>query len=101
MTKKTLGKNPLLAKIEDEEPVLTAEEAEEIRRATSDVDEFTTMSFKVRKQYLKVLRDYAYTNRLEIKEALDQALETFVAAMDTTTLLEYPEKPKKTRNRGV
>ena len=99
MTKKTLGKNPLLAKI-DEEPIITAEEAEEIRRATSDVDEFTTMSFKVRKQYLKVLRDYAYTNRLEIKEALDEALEKFVAALDTATLLEYPEKPKKTRKRG-
>lgn len=100
MTKKTLGKNPLLAKI-DEEPIITPAEAEEIRRATSDVDEFTTMSFKVRKAHLKVLRDYAYTNRLEIKEALDQALESFIAAMDTTTLLEYPEKPKKTRNRGV
>ena len=102
MTKKTLGKNPLLAKIEeDDEPIITAEEAEEIRRASSDVDDFTTMSFKVRKQYLKVLRDYAYTNRLEIKEALDEALKSFIAGMDTTTLLEYPEKPKKTRNRGV
>lgn len=101
MTKKTLGKNPLLAKIEDEEPVLTAEEIEEIRDATSDVDEFTTMSFKVRKTHLKTLRDYAYTNRVEIKEALDQALETFFATIDTAALIESPEKPKKTRKRGV
>ena len=101
MTKKTLGKNPLLAKIEDDEPVLTAEEIEEIRAATSDVDEFTTMSFKVRKTHLKTLRDYAYTNRVEIKEALDQALETFFSTIDTAALIESPEKPKKTRKRGV
>ena len=100
MTKQTLGKNPLLAKM-DEEPIITPAEAEEIRRASSDVDDFTTMSFKVRKSHLKVLRDYAYTNRLEIKEALDQALDGFIATLDTSALLEYPEKPKKTRNRGV
>ena len=100
MTKKTLGKNPLLAKI-DEEPVFTPAEEEEILEAANDPEVFTTMSFKVRKKYLKTLRDYAYTNRVEIKEALDEALEAFFAGMDTTTLLESPEKPKKTRNRGV
>lgn len=100
MTKSALGKNPLLAKI-DEEPVLTAEEIAEIRAATSDADEFTTMSFKIRKTRLKMLRDYAYTNRVEIKEALDQALETFFATVDTSTLMECPEKPKKARKRGV
>ena len=101
MTKKTLGKNPLLAKIEDEEPVFTPAEEEEILEAANDPEVFTTMSFKVRKKHLKTLRDYAYTNRVEIKEALDQALETFFATIDTAALIESPEKPKKTRKRGV
>lgn len=96
MTKKTLGKNPLFAKTE-EEPVFTAEEVQAI---IENVDEFTTMSFKVRKTYLKTLRDYAYTNRVEIKEALDKALETFLSTIDTSALLEYPEKPKKTRKKA-
>ena len=97
---KKLGNNPLFA-VEEEEPVFTPEEEEEILEASAAPEVFTTMSFKVRKKHLKMLRDYAYTNRLEIKEALDEALEKFIAALDTTTLLEYPEKPKKTRNRGV
>ena len=98
---KRLGNNPLLAKPVEEEPVLTEAEVAAIRAAQSDVDEFTTMSFKVRKSHLKVLRDYAYTNRVEIKEALDQALETFFSTIDTAALIESPEKPKKTRKRGV
>ena len=101
MTKKALGNNPLLAPEVDDTPTLTAEELEQAKYIEGVADDFTTMSFKVRKTHLKTLRDYAYTNRLEIKEALDQALESFIAAMDTTTLLEYPEKPKKTRSRGV
>ena len=71
---KILGNNPLLAKPVEEEPVLTEEEVAAIRAAQSDVDDFTTMSFKIRKTYLKKLRDYAYTNRIEIKYALDEAL---------------------------
>lgn len=68
--------------------------------AVSDVDEFTTMSFKIRKTHLKKLRDYAFTNRLEIKEALDEALAQYLDPIDDSELMEYPEKPKKTRKRG-
>jgi len=92
---KALGNNPLF----DDDPVLTEEEIAAIRQATSDVDEFTTASFKVRKTYVKKLRDYAFTNRLEQKEALDQILGAFLSTIDDSTLIEYPEKPKKTRKR--
>ena len=68
--------------------------------AVSDVDEFTTMSFKIRKTHLKKLRDYAFTNRLEIKEALDEALAQYLDPIDDSSLMEYPEKPKKTIKRG-
>ena len=97
---KKLGNNPLFA-VDKEEPVFTPEEEEEILEASAAPEVFTTMSFKIRKKHLKMLRDYAYTNRLEIKEALDEALETFFASIDTAALMEYPERPKKTRRRGV
>ena len=100
MTKKALGNNPLLAP-EVDEPTLTAEELEQAKYIEGVAEDFTTMSFKVRKTHLKTLRDYAYTNRLEIKEALDEALETFFSTIDTAALIESPEKPKKTRKRGV
>lgn len=94
---KALGKNPLLAP--EEEPVLTEKDIATIRAAVSDVDQFTTASFKIRKSYLKKLRDYAFTNRLEQKEALDQILGAFLDEIDDGELLEYPEKPKKTRRK--
>jgi len=97
---KILGNNPLLAKPVEEKPVFTEEEVDEIRAAQSDVDEFTTMSFKIRKTYLKKLRDYAYTNRVEIKYALDEALALLLDKIDDAALMEYPEKPKKARRRG-
>ena len=97
---KILGNNPLLAKPVEEEPVLTEEEVAAIRAAQSDVDEFTTMSFKIRKTYLKKLRDYAYTNRVEIKYALDEALALLLDKIDDAALMEYPEKTRKPRKRG-
>lgn len=98
---KALGNNPLLKKAEApaEEPVLTDREVSELKAQISDVDEFTTMSFKIRKTYLKKLRDYAFTNRLEIKEALDDILGDFLGQIDDAELMEYPEKPRKTRRK--
>ena len=95
---KALGNNPLMKK--KEEPVLSEKDVETIIRERSDVEEFTTMSFKIRKTYLKKLRDYAFTHRLEIKEALDEALAQYLDPIDDSSLMEYPEKPKKTRKRG-
>ena len=97
---KSLGNNPLFAK-EESDALLTAEELEQARYIEGVAEDFTTMSFKIRKTHLKTLRDYAYTNRVEIKEALDTALETFFSTIDKTELLESPEKPKKLRKRGV
>ena len=95
---KALGNNPLMKK--KEEPVLSEKDVETIIKERSDAEEFTTMSFKIRKTYLKKLRDYAFTNRLEIKEALDEALAQYLDPIDDSSLMEYPEKPKKTRKRG-
>lgn len=94
-------KNPLLMGEEPEEPVLTKNDVDTIRAAISDADEFTTACFKIRKTYLKKIRDYAFTNRLEQKEALDQILEGFFASINDADLMECPEKPKKTRKRGA
>ena len=98
---KILGNNPLLR----EEPKVdeagfTEKDLQTIRATQTDADDFTTASFKIRKTYLKKLRDYAFTNRLEQKEALDQILGEFLDQIDDSALMEYPEKPKKTRKRG-
>lgn len=100
---KALGNNPLLKKeekpVQVEEPVLTEKEIRELKAQISDVDDFTTMSFKIRKTHLKKLRDYAFTNRLEIKEALDDILGGFLDQIDDAELMEYPEKPRKIRRK--
>lgn len=104
---KALGTNPLdelfgqdEPKVE-EKPVLSEDDVARIRAEQlkdSVTHEWTTATFKVRKTNMKKLRDYAYTERIEIKEALDQALEAFLS--DKTDLLEAPEKPITTRKRG-
>lgn len=92
---KALGNNPLFKS----EPVVEREEAAQIGEPEV-VEEFETMSFRVRKAYVRNLRNYAYTNRLEIKEALDQILTDFFDNIDLSTLLEFPDRPKKIRKRG-
>ena len=108
--KKAMGVNPLdnnalfssaKAKPETkEDSEFTTKDIENIRASQVTDDGFTSMTFKIRKSYLKTIRDYAYTNRLEIKETLDEALKQFIDGIDTSKLLEYKEKPKKTRKRG-
>lgn len=93
---KALGNNPLF---KNEEPVLSEKDIADIIRGRSDVEDFITASFKVRKSHLKKLRDYAFTNRLEQKEALDKILGDFLDSIDESALMEYPEKPKKTRRK--
>lgn len=99
---KAMGKSAFFKKDETKvEKVFTPEQEAAIRAdqlKDSVTHEWTTATFKVRKTNMKKLRDYAYTERIEIKEALDQALETFLA--DKTDLLEAPEKPITTRKRG-
>lgn len=97
---KILKNNPLFKDPEEPaapDPVLTEADVATIRAAQSDVEDFTTMTFKVRKTHLKKLRDYAFTNRVEIKEALDEILGDFLDKIDDTELLEYPVKQKKQR----
>ena len=97
---KALGKNPLLRDEKKEDPVLSEKDVATIKATVSDTDKFTTMSFKIRKSHLKKLRNYAFTNRLEIKEALDEALAQYLDHINDNELMEYPGKPKKTRKRS-
>ncbi len=91
---KALGKNPLFKS----EPVVEREEAAQIVEPEV-VEEFETMSFRVRKSHIRNLRRYAYTNRLEIKEALDEILTGFFDNIDLSELLDIPDRPKKTRKK--
>lgn len=90
--------NSQLKKPQNErEPLFTQEDIEAIKAAQIEEDEFTVMTFRIRKTYLKKLRDFAYTNRLEIREALDDALGAFLNPIDDSDLLEYREKKKRAR----
>ena len=50
-------------------------------------DDWTRATFIVRIAYLDKLKDFAYTERISIKEALDVALERFL--QDTNNLLPH------------
>ena len=53
-------------------------------------DDWTRATFIVRIAYLDKLKDFAYTERISIKEALDVALERFLS--DTTDLLPHDKE---------
>lgn len=92
---KALGKNPLL---QPKEPAVEEqiEQAEQIDQE----DEFVVATFKVRASYLKKLKDFAYTYRLEQKEVLDQALSGLLDKVNDEDLIEYRQKPRKPRKWG-
>ena len=106
MASKALGNNPLFKKSEPvEEKLFTDEEVAQIKQLekpviVDKVEEFVTLSFKIREEYLKTLRDYAYTKRITVKDALDEMLAESLSKIDKSELLESPEKPKVTRKRG-
>lgn len=108
MTKSVLGNNPLFIKPETTEEaaqeiktaseVFTAEEVKQIEESNkTGAEKYITMSFKIKPEYLKLLRDYAYTERVQVKDALEKALEDFF--QDKTDLMEAPEKPKQIRTK--
>lgn len=87
MAKFNLENNPLFSP-QEEKPVLSEKDVKAIKEAqpktgagrpkNSDADDFQRMTFIVRKEHLEKLRDYAYTERIDLKIALDQALESFL-----------------------
>ena len=40
------------------------------------------------------------SEELKAVQALDEALAQYLDPIDNSSLMEYPEKPKKTRKRG-
>ena len=84
------------------DPLFNAEEVAEIKKQTTvkdpTLDKYTRMTFIVRKDLLEKLRDYAYTERIDQKEAINQALEHFLK--NKKDLLKAPEKAKQVHKRG-
>lgn len=96
-----LGDNPLFSN-DDIDLIKQAEK--QIPRTTTRVyttdptlEDYTRMTFIVKKELLDKLRDYAYTERLDLKQAINIALESFLN--DKNDLLKAPEKPKQTRTK--
>jgi len=80
-------------------PLFSEEDIKTIKKATADptLDEYTRMTFIVKKELLDKLRDYAYTERVDLKQAINTALEVFLT--DKTDLLKAPERPRQTRTK--
>jgi len=89
MAKFNLENNPLFS-AQDEATIKASQTSNAGRPKNADADDFQRMTFIIRKEYLKKLRDYAYTERIDVKEALDQALEKFLK--NKKDLLEAPDK---------
>ena len=95
--KKLLKDNPVLQKTKSESE-FTVDVVKGIKDSW-DTSYFEVMSTLIRKTYKKLLRDYAYTNRLTIKEALDKILCEFFNGIDKDKLIERLEIPSK--RKGV
>lgn len=54
----------------------------------------TRATFIVDVETLDVLKNYAYTERVPIKDVVDQALREFVSKIDKQSLLERPNKQR-------
>ena len=54
----------------------------------------TRATFIVDVDTLETLKDYAYTERLSIKDVVDQALREFVSKIDKQSLLKRPDKQR-------
>lgn len=49
--------------------------------------DYTRATFIIKKDYYQLLKDYAYTERITLKEALEQMCEVFFDDVDTDSLL--------------
>ena len=54
----------------------------------------TRATFIVDVELLEVLKNYAYTERLPIKDVVNQALKEYVDKIDRSCLLERPDKQR-------
>ena len=107
MAKFSLGKDPFLKKEEPAEegkPLFDEEEVAQIRATqkvgrpkNDDADDWTRATFIIRKDLLEKLHDYSYTERVDLKTAINTAIEELVK--DRNDLLEHPRKPKQIRRK--
>lgn len=81
------------------DPLFNLEQEQEIKKQDSrrdpELDKYTRMTFIIRKDLLNKFRDYAYTERIEQKEAINTILEEYLG--NKTDLLEAPKKTKQKR----
>lgn len=54
--------------------------------------DWTRATFIIQIDQLEMLKDYAYTERITLKEALDQALDRFFEDVDMEKLLPHKQR---------
>lgn len=52
-------------------------------------EEWTRATFIIKVETLEILKDYAYTERLKMKEVVQKALDQFIEGIDTENLLKH------------
>lgn len=100
-----LGNNPLLNTtpdfdVEAEREQLGVDAAKLGRKRKEDLvrekgsqqgltEEWTRATFIIKVETLETLKDYAYTERLKMKEVIQEALDQFIEGIDTNSLLKH------------
>lgn len=100
-----LGNNPLLSTetafdVDAEREHLGVDAAKIGRKRKEDLirekgsqqgltEEWTRATFIIKVETLEILKDYAYTERLKMKEVIQEALDQFIEGIDTDSLLKH------------
>lgn len=100
-----LGNNPLLNMdpsfdIEAEKKHLKVDAAKVGRKRNENLvrekgaqqgltEEWTRATFIIKVETLEILKDYAYTERLKLKEVIEMAFDKFIDGIDKDSLLPH------------
>lgn len=93
-----LENSGLFAQVEEEKKKVGRPLSEKIIRTNTAQEglppTLTRATFIVDVETLDVLKNYAYTERIPIKDVVNQALREYVSKIDQSCLLERPDKQR-------
>ena len=90
-----LENSGLFAPVEEKKPQKLSEKTVRTNTAQEGLPAtLTRATFIVDVETLEILKNYAYTERIPIKDVVDQALREYVSKIDKSKLLERPDKQR-------
>jgi hypothetical protein len=90
-----LENSGLFAQVEEKKPQKLSEKTIRTNTAQEGLPaNLTRATFIVDVEALEILKNYAYTERIPIKDVVNQALREYVSKIDKSRLLERPDKQR-------